>query len=81
MMITHRERLSDTGTCREETGKEAILSAWYDEYGTDILRYCFMFLMISRICFSLGVLPMLLNIARIIFSLTGGFSLSCFWKM
>ena len=23
---------------------EATLSAWYDEYGTDILRYCFMFL-------------------------------------
>ena len=24
--------------------KETVLSAWYDEYGTDILRYCFMFL-------------------------------------
>ena len=23
---------------------EAMLSEWYDEYGTDILRYCFMFL-------------------------------------
>ena len=23
---------------------EAILSAWYDEYGTDVLRYCFLFL-------------------------------------
>ena len=23
---------------------EATLSAWYDEYGTDILRYCFLFL-------------------------------------
>ena len=44
MKITHRERLSETGIGREETGKEAILSAWYDEYGTDILRYCFMFL-------------------------------------
>ena len=24
--------------------QEEILSAWYDEYGTDILRYCFLFL-------------------------------------
>ena len=23
---------------------ETTLSAWYDEYGTDVLRYCFMFL-------------------------------------
>ena len=22
---------------------ETTLSAWYDEYGTDVLRYCFMF--------------------------------------
>ena len=28
----------------DQKGQEAILSAWYDEYGTDILRYCFMFL-------------------------------------
>ena len=26
------------------SAQEATLSAWYDEYGTDILRYCFMFL-------------------------------------
>ncbi len=35
-------------SCRSVSGKEnreeAILSAWYDEYGTDILRYCFLFL-------------------------------------
>ena len=28
----------------DQKGQEAILSAWYDEYGTDILRYCFLFL-------------------------------------
>lgn len=37
-----------TNACRDtgikETAEEAILSAWYDEYGTDILRYCFLFL-------------------------------------
>ncbi len=27
-----------------EAAYEATLSAWYDEYGTDILRYCFLFL-------------------------------------
>ena len=27
-----------------ETANETILSRWYDEYGTDILRYCFLFL-------------------------------------
>ena len=44
-----------TNICRNMSGtgdntrvpaaaKETVLSAWYDEYGTDILRYCFMFL-------------------------------------
>ena len=37
-----------TNACRDtgikETAEEAILSAWYDKYGTDILRYCFLFL-------------------------------------
>ena len=46
MEILRCERL--TNSCRtisrEENDEEAILSAWYDEYGTDILRYCFMFL-------------------------------------
>ena len=27
-----------------EIANETVLSEWYDEYGTDILRYCFMFL-------------------------------------
>ena len=27
-----------------EAAYDATLSAWYDEYGTDILRYCFLFL-------------------------------------
>ena len=44
MMITHCDRLTKAGTGSDVTGKEAVLSAWYDEYGTDILRYCFMFL-------------------------------------
>ena len=46
MEILRCERVTNAGrdTGREETGEEAILSAWYDEYGTDILRYCFMFL-------------------------------------
>ena len=40
----------DSGNGRETVRTEspadaaAVLSAWYDEYGTDILRYCFMFL-------------------------------------
>ena len=28
----------------EVPAAETVLSQWYDEFGTDILRYCFMFL-------------------------------------
>ena len=40
------QNMSGTGdnTRVPAAAKETVLSAWYDEYGTDILRYCFMFL-------------------------------------
>ena len=46
MEIVRCEQLTDArrDTGSKEYGKEAVLSAWYDEYGTAILRYCFMFL-------------------------------------
>lgn len=52
MTALRSETLTNTrGNNRKESRAEAIpvspeatLSAWYDEYGTDILRYCFMFL-------------------------------------
>ena len=34
----------DSAICGTAPAKETVLSAWYDEYGTDILRYCYMFL-------------------------------------
>ena len=46
MEILRCERMTyaERDAAGEAAGEEAVLSAWYDKYGTDILRYCFLFL-------------------------------------